>query len=92
MNNYRKRGSSVVSALASRAKASGINPGVGKGISVSEYASFRVICRDNNKRVSRPSDRDVNWSPPPHPAPHMCRESHLLCRLKNPTVIQNDYF
>ena len=67
MNNYRKRGSSVVSALASRAKGTGINPGVGKGISVSEYAFFRVICRDNNKRVSRPSDRDVNWSPPPHP-------------------------
>ena len=38
---------------------------------MSEHAFSSVICRDDTRKVHRPSDRDVNW----------------MCRLKNPTVI-----
>ena len=31
---------------------------------MSEHAFHSVICRDDTKEVSRPSDRDVNWRPP----------------------------
>ena len=34
-----------------------------------------------------PSDRDIYWTPLPPPSPTPCRESHPLCRLKNPTVV-----
>ena len=42
-NDIRKRGSSVVRALASRAKGTGIDPSVGKGISLSVQLSFMSL-------------------------------------------------
>ena len=61
---FEKRGSSVVSALAFGARGAGFDPRPGKKNLVSEYASLRVICRDDMNTVRRPSDQDVNLRPP----------------------------
>ena len=70
----------VVSALAFSARGHGFDPRSRREkLSVTDNAFLRVICRDDTRSVRRPSDRDVNWSP-------LCRESHPMCKLKNPTV------
>ena len=70
----------LVSALAFSARGHGFDPRSRREkISVADNAFLSVICRDDTRSGRRPSDRDVNWS-------SLCRESHPMCRLKNPTV------
>ena len=75
-----KRGSLVISALALSARGHGFDPHGRRGkILVSEHAFLSVICRDdNNCAVLRIGT--LTGGP-------LCRESHPLCRLKNPIVV-----
>ena len=59
-----KRGSSVVSALASRARGTGIDPRHRQGNFGVRKRFLRVICRGDMKTGRPPSDRDVNWRSP----------------------------
>ena len=63
-DSWRKRGSSMVSALASRAKGTGIDPRLRQG---NFLCPNTVSFRHDMKTVRRPSDWDVNLSPPPPP-------------------------
>ena len=64
----RKRGNSVVSALASGARGPRFDPRSRRGKLEFEHAFSTVICRTLTRCP-------------------LCRESHPLCRLKNPEVI-----
>ena len=75
-----KRGSLEVSTLAFSARGHGFDPHGRPGkMLVSKNAFLSVFYRDDNKCV-------VLWVAMLTGGP-LCRESHPLCRLQNPTVV-----
>ena len=77
----RQRGSRVVSAIASCARGPGFDPRRRRRkICWSEHASLRVICRNDMIQCAVLRIGTLSGGP-------LCRDSHLLCRLKIPTQV-----
>ena len=77
----RKRGSRVVSALASCASGPGFDPRpAARKICWSELASLRVICRNDMIQCAVLRIGTLTGCP-------LCRDRHPLCRLKIPTQV-----
>ena len=79
----------MVSALAFSAKGHGFDPhSRQEKILVTDNAFLSVICRDDTRSARRPSHypRVILWIGTLTRG-SLPRESHTLCRLKNPTVV-----